>query len=144
MVDKQFDISQPDLLIPQVKIIARTVPNKCLCFSILYDLMTRMEWYTQPNLLQHRTKLVLFTEVVASAVPKTFATLHSIGGLAEIFLNEIFVYLFSTFFPKDKVQQIVSIILFAYHSFRCNFSCACRWTITYLQETKRYLNLDWL
>jgi hypothetical protein len=107
MVDKQFDISQPDLLIPQVKIIARTVPNKCLCFSILFDLMTRQDWYTQPNLLQHRTKLALFIEVVASAIPKTYATLQAIGGLAEIFLNDIFVYMFSTLFPKDRVQQIV-------------------------------------
>lgn len=108
MLCSLVDISTPELVLPLVALICRILPNKCISFSVLYDILQRPEWFIRPSLFWHRVRLNVFRQIVRSTIPKTCDSLEELQLLDEKHLNEIFVFFFTNCFPLDQSKRVVS------------------------------------
>lgn len=111
---QQFDVKEPALLLPLVRLLSTVLTNSAICFSTCCDILERPGWFSAPDAMTYRSKLVVFRELVRMSVPKLSLVLDEIGALDDRHLSLIFVELFSTLLTQDQRYRFVSSFFFTH------------------------------
>jgi hypothetical protein len=104
---QQFDVKEPALLVPLVRLLSTVLTNSALCFSTCCDILERPGWFSAPDAISYRSKLALFRELTHLSVPKLSVVLNQIGALDDQFLSLFFVDLFSSLLTTEQRYRFV-------------------------------------
>jgi hypothetical protein len=105
---QQFDVKEPALLVPLVRILSTVLTNSAICFSTCCDILERPGWFSAPDAINYRSKLALFRELTHLSVPQLSVVLDQISALDDQFLSLLFVDLFSSLLTTEQRYRFVS------------------------------------
>jgi hypothetical protein len=108
---QQFDVKEPALLVPLVRILSTVLCNSAICFSTCSDILERPGWFSvhDTSSATYRANLALFRELVQRSTPKLSLVLTQLGALEDRFLSVIFVDLFNSILTTDQRYRFVSL-----------------------------------
>ena len=105
---QQFDVKEPGILIPLIKILSSILSNSAICYSVCCDILERPGWFFVPDSGNYRLRLTLFHELVRISIPKSSVVLDQIGALEDQHLSNIFIDFFDGILSRDEKYRLVS------------------------------------
>lgn len=111
---QQFDVKEPAILVPLVRILSTILTNSAICYSTCCDILERPGWFSFPDTINYRLRLTLFRELVRLSVPKAANTLDQINALEDNLLSSIFIDLFDGILTREEKYRFVSYYYYYY------------------------------
>ena len=113
MVSKRHGIGMHDmcLVIPFAYQICNMFQTIDTCSSIFDDILAAPDRYMYPSIPDHSIRLLAFRETIRAVMPKTYACLQQLDGLADQHLNKIFVGIFFELLPRQYAMRILDLYM---------------------------------
>jgi hypothetical protein len=107
LIVNQFQLFDQQLVATLTRILLIELNEISTVFSVLYDVISRADWYIAPDAASHRIRFEVFRQLLERNNSRFYNDLMQISAIDDDHLDMIFTNLFVDILPEDSVKRLV-------------------------------------